>query len=71
MPRGRKYPSDLIERGVRPAIGSGRPVRHVAAGLGVHHETLRKAARPAQADGGLRMDVPTTVRLTLTRCNNR
>jgi transposase len=57
MPRGRKYPPELIERGVRLAIESGRPV---AADLGIHHETLRKAVRQAEADGGLRPDLPSS-----------
>ena len=60
MPRGRKYPRELIDRGVRLAIESGRPIRHVAADLGIHHETLRKHVRQAEADGGLRPDLPTT-----------
>jgi transposase len=60
MPRGRKYPAELIERGVRLAIESGRPIRHVADDLGIHHETLRKAVRQAEADGGLRPDLPTS-----------
>jgi transposase len=51
----------LIERGVRLAIESGRPVRHVAADLGIDHETLRKAVRQAEADGGLRPDLPSTL----------
>ncbi len=60
MPRGRKYPQELIDRGVRLAIESGRPIRHVAADLGIHHETLRKHVRQAEADGGLRPDLPTS-----------
>ncbi len=60
MPRPRKYPQELIDRGVRLAIESGRPVRHVAADLGIHHETLRKHVRQAEADGGLRPDLPTS-----------
>ena len=60
MSRPRKYPDELIQRGVRLAIESGRPVRHVAADLGIHHETLRKHVRRAEADGGLRPDLPTT-----------
>ena len=60
MPRGRKYPQELIDRGVRLAIESGRPVRHVAEDLGIHHETLRRAVRQAEADGGLRPDLPTS-----------
>jgi transposase len=39
---------------------SGRPVRHVAADLGIHHETLRKHVRQAEANGGLRPDLPTS-----------
>jgi transposase len=52
----------LIDRGVRLAIESGRPVAHVAhvaADIGVPSETLRKAVRQAEADQGLR-DAPTT-----------
>ncbi len=60
MPRGRKYPKELIDRGVRLATESGRPIRHVAADLGIHHETLRKHVRQAEADGGLRPDLPTS-----------
>jgi transposase len=40
------------------AIESGRPVRRVAADLGIRHETLRKHVRRAEADGGLRPDLP-------------
>jgi transposase len=50
----------LIDRGVRLAIESGRPIRHVAADLGIHPETLRKRVRQAEADGGLRPDLPST-----------
>jgi transposase len=60
MPRGRKYPRGLIDRGVGLAIESGRPVRHVADDLGIHHETLRRAVRQAEADGGGRPDLPTS-----------
>jgi transposase len=60
MPRPRKYPEELIQRGVRLAIESGRPVRHVAEDLGIHHETLRRHVRQAEADGGLRPDLPST-----------
>ena len=54
MPRPRKYPDKLIQRGVWLAIESGRPISHVAADLGIHHETLRKHVRQAEAAGGLR-----------------
>ena len=60
MPRPRKYPEELIQRGVRLAIESGRPVAHIAKDLGLPSETLRKAVRQAEADGGLRPDLPTT-----------
>ena len=60
MPRPKKYPDELIARGVRLAIESGRPVRHVAADLGIHHETLRRHVRQAEADGGLRPDLPSS-----------
>jgi len=50
----------LIERGVRLAIESGRPVAHVARDLGVGVEVLRKRVRQAEADGGLRPDLPTS-----------
>src|ERR671910_622417 len=60
MSRPRKYPEELLERGVRLALESGRPIAHVAADLGMHPETLRKRVRQAQADGGERPDLPTT-----------
>lgn len=59
MPRPRKYPEELVSRGVRLTIESGRPVSHVAAELGLPAETLRKKVRQAEADQGLR-DAPTT-----------
>ena len=60
MPRARKYPEELIERGVRLALDSGRPVAQVARDLGVGVEVLRKRVRQAEADGGLRPALPTT-----------
>lgn len=57
MPRARKYPLELIERGVRLAMESGRPIAHVAADLGIHSETLRKHVRQAEADSGQRGDL--------------
>ena len=60
MPRPRKYPEELIERGVRLVIESGRPIAHVARDLGLPSETLRKRVRQAEADGGLRPDLPTS-----------
>ncbi|MHB8693286.1 MAG: transposase [Solirubrobacteraceae bacterium] len=60
MPRPRKYPQELIDRGVRLAIESGRPIAHVAADIGLPAETLRKRVRQAEADGGLRPDLPSS-----------
>lgn len=42
------------------AIESERPVAHVAAELGLPAETLRKRVRQAEADQGLRPDLPTS-----------
>ena len=56
----RKYPKELVDRGVRLAIESGRPVAHVAAELGLPSETLRKRVRQAEADQGLRPDLPSS-----------
>lgn len=60
MSRPTKYPKELVDRGVRLAIESGRPVAHVAAELGLPAETLRKKVRQAEADQGLRSDRPTS-----------
>jgi transposase len=60
MPKPRKYPQELIDRGVRLAIESGRPVAHVAADIGLPAEVLRKRVRQAEADQGLRPGMPTT-----------
>ncbi|MHB8468192.1 MAG: transposase [Gaiellaceae bacterium] len=50
MSRPSKYPKELIERGVRLALESERPIAHVAADLGIHPETLRKRVRQAEAE---------------------
>jgi transposase len=42
------------------ALESGRPIAHVAADLGIHSERLRKYVRRAEADAGLRPDLPTS-----------
>jgi transposase len=60
MARPRKYPQELMDRGVRLALESGRPVSHVAAELGLPSEGLRKRVRQAEADQGLRPDLPTS-----------
>jgi transposase len=36
---------------------SGRPVAHVARDLGIHHKTLRKWVRRAEADEGRRSEL--------------
>jgi transposase len=60
MPRPRKYPEELLDRGVRLVFESGRPIAHVAADLGIHPETLRKRVRQAEADAGVRDDLLST-----------
>ena len=60
MSRPSKYPRELLERGVRLALEGERPIAHVAADLGIHPETLRKRVRQAEADGGRRLDLPTS-----------
>ena len=60
MSRPRKYPEELLERGVRLALESGRPIAHVARDLGIHSETLRKRVRQAEADSGTRTDLLAT-----------
>jgi transposase len=57
MPRGQKYPQELLDRGVRLVFESGRPIRHVADDLGIHPETLRRRVRQAEADSGQRGDL--------------
>ena len=54
MPRVRKYPTELLERGTRLVFESGRPIAHVAADLGINSETLRKRVRQAEIDTGRR-----------------
>jgi len=60
MSRPKKYPDELIQRGVRLAIESERPIAAVAADLGIGAETLRRRVRQAQADEGLRPDLPSS-----------
>ena len=60
MPRQKKYPDELMERGVRLVFESGRPVAQVARDLGVGHEVLRKRVRQAEADAGNRSDLLTS-----------
>jgi transposase len=60
MARPRKYPEELLERGVRLVFESGRPIAHVAKDLGVSSEVLRKRVRQAEADNGTRPDLPSS-----------
>jgi transposase len=60
MARPKKYPDELVQRGVRLALESGRPIAQIAADLGMHPETLRKRVRQAEADSGARPDLPTS-----------
>ena len=57
MPRSRKYPLELLERGARLVFESGRPIAHVAADLGVPAETLRLHVRRVEANEGRRSDL--------------
>ena len=60
MPRPRKYPPELLDRGARLVFESGRPIAHVAQDLGVPSETLRRHVRQLEADEGRRPDLPTS-----------
>ena len=74
MPRQKKYPDELLDRGARMVFESGRPVAHVARDLGIHHETLRKWVRKAEADAGVRKDLLSSQErdeLTQLRKDNR
>jgi transposase len=57
MPRARKYPIELLERGARLVFESERPIAHVAAELGLPSETLRKYVRQVEANEGRRPDL--------------
>src|SRR3954452_11517949 len=57
MSRPKKYPDELIQRGIRLAMESERPIAHIAADLGIHSETLRKRVRQFEADSGKRPDL--------------
>ena len=59
MGRPKKYPPELIERGIRLALESDRPIAQIAHDLGIHPETLRKKLRQHEADSGKRPDLPT------------
>jgi transposase len=60
MARPKKYPDELIQRGVRLALEGERPIAHIAHiahDLGIHPETLRKRVRRAEADSGARPEL--------------
>ena len=57
MPRQRKYPDELLDRGARLVFESGRPITHVARDLGVNSEILRRWVRQAEADAGKRKEL--------------
>jgi len=54
MAARKKYPDELMDRGVRLVFESGRPIAHVARDLGVSAEALRKRVRRAEVDAGKR-----------------
>jgi transposase-like protein len=60
MARPKKYPDELIQRGIRLALESDRPIAHIAHDLGMHPETLRKKVCQHEADSGKRPEVPTS-----------
>ena len=60
MARPKKYPDELVQRGVRLALEGERPIAQIARDLGMHPETLRKKVRQAEADSGKRADLLST-----------
>ena len=52
MAAPKKYPDELMERGIRLVFESGRPIAHVARDLGVSAEALRKRVRRSEVDAG-------------------
>src|SRR5215211_2664666 len=60
MARPKKYPDELVQRGVRLALEGDRPIAHIAHDLGMHPETLREKVRQAEADSGERTDLLAT-----------
>jgi transposase len=48
MSRPKKFPDELMQRGVRLALESERPIAEVARDLGMSAETLRRAVRRAE-----------------------
>jgi transposase len=56
MPREKKYPDELLDRGARLVFESGRPVTHLARDLGINSE-IRRWVRQAEADTGKRKEL--------------
>jgi transposase len=67
MPRARKYPVELLDRGARLVLESGRPISHVAADLGVKSESLRRHVRQLEVDTGRREGVSSEDREEIKR----
>jgi transposase len=62
MPRPRKYPEELLDRGVRIVFESERPIAAVARDLAIHPEALRKRVRRAEVDAGKRSGLSSSER---------
>jgi transposase len=60
MAAPKKYPDEVMERGIRLVFESGRPIARVARDLGASAEALRKRLRRAEADAGKRTDILTS-----------
>jgi transposase len=67
MAAPKKYPDELMDRGVRLVFESGRPIAQVARDLGVSAEALRKRVRRAEVDAGRREGLTTDEREELKR----
>ena len=52
MARPKKYPDELLQRGIRLALESERPIAHVAADLGMHPGDVAQAGPPARGRCG-------------------
>ena len=67
MAAPKKYPDELMDRGVRLVFESGRPIARIARDLGVSAEALRKRVRRAEVDAGKREGLTTDEREELKR----